>query len=127
GLGEEVAFLDLHLATEDLVARLRVALHLDALDVDERPAADRDDDVDFLLDRIELRLRLRLDVRVAEVAVERPDGAEVLHELRAVEVVAALRADELAERAPPAGRLDLLALVVPLEDLELADLEARPL
>src|SRR5207253_2279883 len=77
-LGEEVAFLDLHLATEDLVARLRVALHLDALDVDERSAADRDDDVDLLVDRIELGLRLGLDVRVAEVAVERARGAEIL-------------------------------------------------
>ena len=46
-LAEELALLDLHLAAEDLVARLRVALDLDALDVDERSAADRDDDVDL--------------------------------------------------------------------------------
>ena len=113
---EELALLDLHLATEDLVARLRVALDLDALDVDERSAADRDDDVDLALDGVELGLGLGLDVRVAGVAVERADRAEVLHELGAVEVVAALRADELAERAAAAERLDLLAVDVALVD-----------
>ena len=41
GLAEELPLLDLHLAADDLVARLRVALDLDALDVDERAAADR--------------------------------------------------------------------------------------
>src|SRR5262249_23729316 len=35
-LAEELRLLDLHLAAEDLVAGLRVALDLDALDVDER-------------------------------------------------------------------------------------------
>ena len=76
---------------------------------------------------IELGLGLGLDVRVAGVAVERADRLQVLHELGAVEVVAALRADQLAERAAPAERLDLLAVGVALVDLELADLEARAL
>ena len=35
------ALLDLHLAADDLVARLGVALDLDALEVDERAAPDR--------------------------------------------------------------------------------------
>ena len=52
---------------------------------------------------------------------------EVLHELGAVEVVAGLGANQLAERAAAAERLDLLAVGVALVDLELADLEARAL
>ena len=58
----------------DLVARLGVPLHLDALDVDERAAPDGDDDVDLLVHRIELGLGLGLDVGVAGVAVERADA-----------------------------------------------------
>ena len=49
GLAEELPLLDLHLAPDDLVARLGVALDLDALEVDERAAADGDDDVDLCL------------------------------------------------------------------------------
>src|SRR5262249_47020887 len=70
-LREELTLLDFHFATEHLVARLRVALDLDALDVHERTAADRHDDVDLALHRIELGLRLGLDVRVARVAIQR--------------------------------------------------------
>ena len=78
-----------------------------------------------LVHRVELGLRLGLDVGEARVAVERAHRLELLDELGAVEVVAGLRADHLAQRAPAAERLDLLALVVALVDLELADLVAR--
>ena len=126
GLGEEHAFFDPPSRGGAPVARLGVALDLDALDVDERSASDRDDDVDFLLDRIELGLRLCLDVGVACVAVERADGSEVLHELGAIEVVAALRLDELAERLAAAERLDLATVGVALVDLSWRILKRGP-
>ena len=74
GLAEELPLLDLHLAADDLVARLGVALDLDALEVDGRPALDGDDDVDLLVHRIELGLGLGLDVGEAGVAVQRADA-----------------------------------------------------
>ena len=70
-LAEELALLDLHLAADDLVARLGVSLDLDALEVDGRPALDGNDDVDLAVHRVELGLGLGLDVRVAGVAIER--------------------------------------------------------
>ena len=62
---------------------------------------------------VELGLGLGLDVGVAGVAVERADALEVLHELGAVEVVAATWRGPSARRcAAAAERLDLLAVVV---------------
>ena len=81
-LAEEVALGDLHLATDHLVARLRVAADLDALEVHERAALDRNDDVDLVGHGVELRLRSRVDVGVAVVAVERANGLQILEQLR---------------------------------------------
>ena len=50
-LAEELAFGDLHLATDHLVARLRVAADLDALEMHERAALDRHDHVDLVASR----------------------------------------------------------------------------
>ncbi len=68
-----------------------------------------------------------LDVGVAGVAVEGLHRAQVLHQLGAVEVVAGLGADHLAEVAAAAEGLDLLAVLVLLEDAHLADLVTRAL
>ena len=78
---------------------------------------DRDDDVDLVLHGVELGLGLGLDVVEAGVLVERADGVEVLDELGAVEPVARVRVNHLAEPLAPAERLDLLAVVVLLVDL----------
>ncbi len=127
GLAEELALLDLQLAADDLVAGLGVALDLDAAEVDQPVPLDGHDDVDLLLVGVELGLRGGLDVGVAGVAVEGLHRAQVLHQLGAVEVVAALGADHLAQVAAAAEGLDLLAVLVLLEDAELADLVAGPL
>ncbi len=127
GLAEEVLLGDLHLAADDAVAGLGVAADLDPAVFHRLATLDRHDDVDLLLLGIELRRRRGLDVGVARVAVHRLDGAEVLHQLGAVEEVAGLGADHVAQVAAPVERLDLFAVLVLLEDAELADLVARAL
>src|SRR5262245_5505730 len=95
--------------------------------MDQGAAPDRDDDVDLALDRIDLRLGLGFHVRVARIAIERADCLKIFDELGAVEIVAALRTNELAERTTAAERFDLFSVDVALVDLELADFEARTL
>ena len=119
--------LDLELAAHDLIARLRVPLHLDALDVHRRPALDGDDDVHHLVHGIELRFGLGLDIREPAVAVQGAYGLQILDELRAVEIISRLRAHHLPEGAPPPEGLDFAPVVVAFVHAQLANLEARTL
>ena len=84
-------------------------------------------DVDHLLVGIELRLRIGLDVGVAFVAVHRAHRLQILGELGAVEDVAALGADHLAQVAAPADGLDLASRGVALVNPELTDVVLRAL
>ena len=77
-LAVELALDDARLAAQHFVAGLGVALDVDALDVDERAAPDRDHDVDDARVRVQVGLRVDLDVGVAVVAVVARDLLQVL-------------------------------------------------
>ncbi len=126
GLRVELRLLDLHLATDHLVAGLGVPLDLDPLDPGQRASPDGDDDVDLFVEGVDLRLRVGLHAVVAGVTVEGADGLQVLDDLGAVEPIPGVGPDHLPERPPPTERLDLLAVGVALEDPELSNFVPGP-
>ena len=84
----ELSLDDADLSPDDLVARLGIALDVDALHVDERSAFDGDQHVDQTLVGMQFGLGGYLDKGVALIAVEPGDLLQVPLNDRAAEPVA---------------------------------------
>ena len=101
---EGIALGDVELAADDVVARARVAAHLDALDVDARALVDDVGDADRQRVRIAVEPRPRLRERIAVRGEVERDLLERLLDLAAGEDIALVGRDlPLQDRRVDAG------------------------